>query len=290
MRDSPNVPIVQEVKPSSPGSGGGGPGSAPLGSSLPTSASYSAFGSQQQQPARRGFFGRQMSSDSHSGGSSPAGPSPTSDHSFHSDQQRQQQDQQHGRTRSRSDLMSSSVSHGSIATLGPVLAPSGGGGGGSSTTRDKSLPRVPDDDRSGPTGANQNDDDASDPFADAPEPAVSAMPAARRPSDRTLYAPTSTSALAQRQHPQQQQQHRSTPSTSSTRQIGRTRSPVPPPAPIDLPGQDYPARFADSGPGSGSGGGYGAGTPAGGGSGGGTSGGAGLGRKGSLMKRVLGRG
>jgi len=283
QRDSPNVPIVQEVKPSSPGAG-----SAPLSGSLPTSASYSTFGSHQQhqQLPRRGFFGRQMSSQSDQSAPSSAGPSPTSNHSFHSDQ-RQQQQEQHGRTRSRSDLMSSSVSHGSIATLGPVLAPSAG----STATRDKSLPRVPDatdiSHRSGSAASGTNEDeDASDPFADAPEPP--AMPA-RRPSDRSLHASAPSYSHAQ----QHRQQHRSTPSTASTtstRPIGRTRSPVPPPAPIDLPGQDqsnlYPQRFADGG--SGSGGAYGSGSSgAGGGSGGGASG---LGRKGSLMKRVLGRG
>lgn len=223
-------------------------------------------------------------SDHRDSAPSSGGPSPTSDHSFQGDQQhfRQQQQQEQGRSRSRSDLMSSSVSHGSIATLGPILVPA------SSSARDKSLPRVPDTHEVERDGSHAGDEDESDPFADAPEPPTGAMPA-RRPSDRTLHAVPppplrQTASIDQRQH-------RSTPSTASTastRPIGRTRSPVPPPAPIDLPGQDqsnlYPQRFADS---NGNGGGSYGTPPSGNGSGGTTSG---LGRKGSLMKRVLGRG
>lgn len=247
QRENPNVPLAPEGKPASPG------GTSP--SSLPNSASYSTFAAAQQQQ-RRGIFARQSSARSDHSGTSIPGPSPSSEGSFvlvppsadttpRKPVAQQQQQQQHGRERSRSDLLSSSASSGSL------------------NQRDKSLPRLP-------PAADLADDD---PFSDALERKPSPV---RRPSDQHL------SVTASHAHA-----HQAGPQAALGRPLGRTRSPVPPPAPIDLPGQDqsglYPSRFADrssDGPGT---------TSSGGGSGGG-GGGAALGRKGSLMKRVLGRG
>lgn len=236
MRDSPNVPAAPEPKTQSPRSPAfGGP------SSLPNSASSTSFAAAQQQGGKRGVFNRQGSARSDSSSlNGPPAPSPSSENSFvlvPPSVNSTPKQTHHGRTRSRSELVPTSESNSSLASLGVPI---------DRQQRDKSLPRLPTEGPSRTTTSAK--EDPNDPFADAAEHDTPPRPSAHsHPSQSSSYQRTNA--------------------------LGRTRSPVPPPAPIDLPGQDqsnlYPSRFTQEKN---------------------DGGGAQLGRKGSLMKRVLGRG